>query len=585
MLRTVLKKNIVVFIIPVIAAASSCEQREMPYVEKSGSGIILSQWQVDIGNGYRPSKPVPWDYPVEQGGINAAGFDGEGSYIAAVFIPVEFRTRQLALFIESVDDADETFLNGLKIGSTGKFPSGHEGPDGYVSAWRSIRLYPLPQDFIKYGSVNEIEIKVYDFSGRGGLAGNYYPEINDFSSLEKRVARLSIYNNVPRIVIITIMLYFFVRSLSLLILRFNTGYLRYIAGRISEELNPVFFVKMILGRRNPTVIFSHELKYSLLCTAVSLACFIIFIFFELTYKDSLDIAAHTRYHIFLLYVALIFLLMLLHRDVFTHNQNPASLKLKTARIAAGLLTHPFLLLCYFIYIHFIPENLVCNDFPARGGFIMAMIVACMIFKVLTHFIRISAGYGEHDHKSIRIFIIREDVLQLVALAGGLLSLVVFVTSNGALFTQSSVLASVFILFYLEFSIRIQVKRNALYSSLLIDDGSAAMRNASVEDKIKRVVEFIEQNYREQITRDDVAEATGMSGDHLSRIFKGYTGRNITDYINELRIKYAAGQLSETDIKIIEIAFDSGFNSVRTFNRAFVSYMKTNPRQYRVENRG
>ena len=53
-----------------------------------------------------------------------------------------------------------------------------------------------------------------------------------------------------------------------------------------------------------------------------------------------------------------------------------------------------------------------------------------------------------------------------------------------------------------------------------------------------------------------------------------------DYIHELRIKKAVVMLEEGDDTIIDIAFAVGFESVRTFNRAFHKHLKIRPSQYR-----
>jgi AraC-like DNA-binding protein len=71
-------------------------------------------------------------------------------------------------------------------------------------------------------------------------------------------------------------------------------------------------------------------------------------------------------------------------------------------------------------------------------------------------------------------------------------------------------------------------------------------------------------------------------DNLSKLFSAHKNMRISDYINELRIRDAALLLAESDERIIDIAFSVGFESVRTFNRAFPKYMHATPEQYRKD---
>ena len=62
-----------------------------------------------------------------------------------------------------IDDVDEVYFNGHKIGSTGSFP-----PD-YNTAFDAERIYYLPEDYINFGAANLIAVKVYDSEQQGGI--------------------------------------------------------------------------------------------------------------------------------------------------------------------------------------------------------------------------------------------------------------------------------------------------------------------------------------------------------------------------------------------------------------------------------
>ncbi|MBN2160112.1 MAG: protein kinase [Spirochaetes bacterium] len=105
----------------------------------------------------------------------------------------------------------------------------------------------------------------------------------------------------------------------------------------------------------------------------------------------------------------------------------------------------------------------------------------------------------------------------------------------------------------------------------------------ISEKMKKAVEYIHENYAYDISREGLASYIGLHHDNLGRYFKIYHGKKLNDYINELRIHEAARKLTETDEKIIDIAFAVGFGSLRTFNKSFRQIMKVSPADYRKKN--
>ena len=62
--------------------------------------------------------------------------------------------------------------------------------------------------------------------------------------------------------------------------------------------------------------------------------------------------------------------------------------------------------------------------------------------------------------------------------------------------------------------------------------------------------------------------------------KKRTGKTFVDYVNDVRIGYAAIRLVEKDISISEIAYNCGFNNIANFNRVFKKSKKCTPSQYK-----
>ncbi len=103
---------------------------------------------------------------------------------------------------------------------------------------------------------------------------------------------------------------------------------------------------------------------------------------------------------------------------------------------------------------------------------------------------------------------------------------------------------------------------------------------ATEEKIRNAIVYIHENYMDDISREGLASLVGLNHDHFGKAFRIYTGKKLNDYINDLRVKNAAVMLRETERKIIDIAFDSGFESLRTFNRAFIRSFGITPNAYR-----
>jgi hypothetical protein len=101
--------------------------------------------------------PSAW----EDQGFN--GYNGYAFYRKKITIPSIYKGRMLYVNLGYVDDVDETYLNGHKIGSTGGFP-----PD-YVTAVYAERKYYCPEEYINFDGSNTIAIKVYDSNGPGGI--------------------------------------------------------------------------------------------------------------------------------------------------------------------------------------------------------------------------------------------------------------------------------------------------------------------------------------------------------------------------------------------------------------------------------
>ncbi len=104
------------------------------------------------------------------------------------------------------------------------------------------------------------------------------------------------------------------------------------------------------------------------------------------------------------------------------------------------------------------------------------------------------------------------------------------------------------------------------------------------EKLDKSIGYIKENFRDDISREGLAEFSGMHYDYFGKLFKQYTGMKIGDYINELRIEEAADKLITTDMKVIDIAYETGFESLSTFYRAFQNVKKETPTDWQEKHR-
>ncbi len=103
----------------------------------------------------------------------------------------------------------------------------------------------------------------------------------------------------------------------------------------------------------------------------------------------------------------------------------------------------------------------------------------------------------------------------------------------------------------------------------------------IEEKIKKALSFIDENYASEISRESLASSLAMHPDTLGRYFKQSTGKKISEYVNERRIRDVAERLErDPQANVIDIAFSAGFESLATFNRAFHRVMRLTPTEYR-----
>lgn len=99
-------------------------------------------------------------------------------------------------------------------------------------------------------------------------------------------------------------------------------------------------------------------------------------------------------------------------------------------------------------------------------------------------------------------------------------------------------------------------------------------------RVLKVKNYISTHYQDELRLTELASIAGMSSSAFSRFFKLHTGRNLSDYIIDLRLGYASRQLVDTSKSISEISYSCGFNNLSNFNRIFKKKKGCNPTEFR-----
>ena len=98
--------------------------------------------------------------------------------------------------------------------------------------------------------------------------------------------------------------------------------------------------------------------------------------------------------------------------------------------------------------------------------------------------------------------------------------------------------------------------------------------------LQKVDSYVNRNYAQHISLEDIAAHCGYSAYYFSHFFKEATGQNFSDYLMLFRVERSLALIIGSDRSLTDIAFDCGFTNIRSFNRAFRSCLKTTPSQYR-----
>lgn len=101
--------------------------------------------------------------------------------------------------------------------------------------------------------------------------------------------------------------------------------------------------------------------------------------------------------------------------------------------------------------------------------------------------------------------------------------------------------------------------------------------------ISLIVQYISENHTKNITLKDIAKLLGYDYNYVSRFFHSTFNMSFTNFLNIYRLETAIKLLEESNKKITDIALESGFQSVRSFNNSFRLKFGISPSEYKRKN--
>ncbi|WP_046243488.1 AraC family transcriptional regulator [Hymenobacter terrenus] len=115
---------------------------------------------------------------------------------------------------------------------------------------------------------------------------------------------------------------------------------------------------------------------------------------------------------------------------------------------------------------------------------------------------------------------------------------------------------------------------------LISDALIVGNNKLGAERLDKVFSYIAENFRKEITIQEMADLVCMTRTSFCRFFLECTKRTFYSFLIEMRLNHASNVLISKDMTVMQAAYDSGYSNLSNFNRQFREKFNLNPREYR-----
>ena len=109
--------------------------------------------------------------------------------------------------------------------------------------------------------------------------------------------------------------------------------------------------------------------------------------------------------------------------------------------------------------------------------------------------------------------------------------------------------------------------------------TAPIRNTVDSERIKQMMDFVQEHYSENITVDEIASSAGISSRECTRCFRRCIGASPIEHLTQFRVRMAAKALRETGKTVMDISEDCGFSSPSYFSKVFRDMTGQTPKEY------
>lgn len=126
------------------------------------------------------------------------------------------------------------------------------------------------------------------------------------------------------------------------------------------------------------------------------------------------------------------------------------------------------------------------------------------------------------------------------------------------------------------------KKGVLYSLCAQFDKSReyVKRRKENENLLLKIFSFVEEEFEGDCSLVNLSEKIGYDYSYISRFFKRVVGISFNSYVNYYRLSHACYLMENTNLPILKCSLESGFTSLRSFNRNFKEYFNVTPAEYR-----
>ncbi|MGN0292648.1 MAG: helix-turn-helix domain-containing protein [Lachnospiraceae bacterium] len=130
----------------------------------------------------------------------------------------------------------------------------------------------------------------------------------------------------------------------------------------------------------------------------------------------------------------------------------------------------------------------------------------------------------------------------------------------------------------------QVSNNIgnMLTDLLVSSLSESSRTAATASTMRHLIRYMEKNYTEPISVEQLTKDFGISRSQLFREFKKYTGFAPNDYLIQVRINAAKRLLGSSAMSVAEVAYAVGFHNINNFTNMFKKITGMTPSEYRKQ---